>query len=122
MKIYASALADKKLRDKNFATSAKSQTLNFTFAGNPGTGKTTVARIFGQLLEQAGARGGKFIQMTAQEALRKGVAKVAAELAALTNAPSGNGPPPTLRINAQVQTILLRVFPDVFVCLFFLAP
>lgn len=57
------------------------RTLNFCFVGNPGTGKTTVAEIFVELLSQAGARAGhKFLSMKASEALRKGATVFALEL------------------------------------------
>lgn len=54
-----------------------------------------MARLFAELLEQAGARAGhKFVQMTGGEALRKGAKTFAMELASLTGGKKGVGPPP----------------------------
>lgn len=48
----AVSVMDKKRQEKGLPTSA--QTLHSIFAGNPGTGKTTVARILGHLLYEKG--------------------------------------------------------------------
>lgn len=64
--VYKSVLADQKLKDAGHHETVAREALNFAFLGNPGTGKTTVARLFASLLEQAGARAGhRFVQMTA---------------------------------------------------------
>ena len=103
--IYESVLADDKLRREGHAGAALSPTLNFTFMGNPGTGKTTVARIFAELLFQAGARAGhKFVEMTGSAALRMGSKAFADELASLTGGKKGVGPPATyLRRGMKVE-------------------
>lgn len=65
-------------------------------AAYPGTGKTTVAKLFSEILEAAGVRSGnKFIKMTAAQALRKGSEKFATELSSLTGGDTSVGPPRT---------------------------
>ncbi|GMI24408.1 hypothetical protein TeGR_g12431 [Tetraparma gracilis] len=102
--IYTSVLADAKLAEVSKKQTRK-RVLNFAFVGNPGTGKSTVARIFARVLESAGVRSGnKFIQMTGSQALRKGARVFATELASLTGGDSSIGPKPSpLRRGLQVE-------------------
>ena len=59
-----------------------------------GTGKTTVARLFAQILEMNKLRAGhKVIEMTASDALRKGVNQFSTELAVLTGGDKSISPP-----------------------------
>ena len=96
--LYVDAMTDSLLKSKGHGHSIVPRSLNFAFLGNPGTGKTTVARIFSRLLEASGTRAGhKFVQMTGSEALRKGAKSVASELAQITGGKQGVGPPPKVR-------------------------
>jgi hypothetical protein len=56
LKIYRGVLADKKLVEDDKADAVGERVLNFSFLGNPGTGKSTVGRLFSELLEASGAR------------------------------------------------------------------
>ena len=59
LKIYRGVLADDKRRKQGHQVEACDRVLNFSFLGNPGTGKSTVGRRFAELLEAAGARAGQ---------------------------------------------------------------
>lgn len=94
LKIYSSVLAKQKLKENGRVVAVAKPTLNFAFMGNPGTGKSTVARIFADLLKQAGARAGpNFVKMTASQAIRKGIDKFITELESLTGGDESSGPP-----------------------------
>jgi hypothetical protein len=111
MSLYSDNLADKRLRENGFGKSVQSKALNFLFTGNPGTGKTVSAEIFGKILQQSGARAAyKFVKMTAGGALRKGSKRFAAEVAVLTEGRKGVGPPPEqmLRKGMPVEVLVSK--------------
>ncbi len=52
---------------KELGIKLKQPNLNMVFLGNPGTGKTTVARIISQILNKLGYANGKFKEVSAQD-------------------------------------------------------
>jgi replication-associated recombination protein RarA len=50
------------------------QAMNFIFFGNPGTGKTTVARVFAKMLDELDIRKGHFEETSGQKLLAAGTA------------------------------------------------
>ena len=96
LEVYRGVLADERLVREGAPNAVGQRTLNYAFLGNPGTGKSTVGKLFAQLLAAAGARAGhKFIEMKASEAIRMGPKAFANELASLTGGKKGVAPPAT---------------------------
>lgn len=70
----ANRMAFMKLRAEQGLPAIPSASIHLVFAGNPGTGKTTVARIFGRLLKQIGyLKSGHVVEVGVQDIIGKWV-------------------------------------------------
>eukprot|EP00727_Mastigamoeba_balamuthi_P005898 m51a1_g1928 hypothetical protein (3697) ;mRNA; f:880111-891708 len=66
--LFTNALAFRKMPPEAQAKNAGGLTLNFAFLGNPGTGKTTVARLLAEILRDSGMRKkSSFVECTSQK-------------------------------------------------------
>jgi len=87
VKEQALSLLKKMLSDKKLTVKQRVVTsCNFTFMGNPGTGKTCVARIFANMLHEVGLRNSNtIIETTGQELVQNGAMKADAVIQGAMN-------------------------------------
>jgi hypothetical protein len=78
LELHALVMAERRLPPENRVKT----TLNFSLMGNPGTGKTTVAKLLGQLLHELGLRSSTTFKSTSGEDMAREGAREAANLIA----------------------------------------
>ena len=82
----ANRMAFMKMRAGIGLPESPSSSLHLVFSGNPGTGKTTVARIFGRLLRQIGyLKGGHVVEVSVPEIIGKWVGETPQKVVAKVN-------------------------------------
>jgi replication-associated recombination protein RarA len=70
MSLYTSHFLNSDLLRPKEARVTSKQAMNFLFLGNPGSGKTTVARIFGKILSELDIRDDNFVETSGQKLLQ----------------------------------------------------
>ncbi len=82
----ASRMAFIRLRTEQGLPAIPSSSIHLVFAGNPGTGKTTVARIFGRLLKQIGyLKSGHVVEVGVPDIIGKWVGETPQKVQAMVD-------------------------------------
>jgi hypothetical protein len=93
VKMFSAAQDQQFFRENGMKDSIVERVQNFVFAGNPGCGKTVVARLYADILHASGIRNGNtFIEMSAAKALKMGSKAFADEMKKLAADRSKTGP------------------------------
>ncbi len=93
VKMFSAAQDQQFFRENGMKDSIVERVQNFVFAGNPGWGKTVVARLYADILQVSGIRNGNtFVEMSAAKALKMGSKAFADEMKKLAADRSKTGP------------------------------
>ena len=90
--IYTSSVINKRLKKNGRESEIVAGNYQYIFAGNPGTGKTTIGKSMAKILSICGIRSDTFKQYTGTELLHIGSTKFLADIEQMRGSRSGGGP------------------------------